>query len=397
MDAHWHQDYINLWQTLWSLQSEYRNFCYIISGVNPTVVECDNIDGIQNPLFGIVPHQYLTGLNLAEIRRMLHILGRRMGLHFDENALRSLHFKYGGHPLLTRKACSFIHSTILFSDVERPVDIGAEFIAANASILDDNMEFYFKHILSELEAFYPDEYEMLKMSVSGQVLDFAELAKDVSLRRHLENYGLLSINQKTNVPVFLIDCLRTFLERETARSEGRPYAVRVSEGVARDQWLKARSLQITKEMRALESTVRGKLNFSILPAGNIGEPEEFVRMSSARDGPTFERFINVCYKSIVEEIDRAGKTQKRADFFYNDVKLHLPKLFSAVYRIRAYRHWRFHSELFPQVKEAIQEYFLRDLGGEPQSIGSHEFSALQQVVLDELLLSIQEELGALSD
>src|ERR1700754_575856 len=319
MDTHWHRDYINLWQTLWSLQSEYRNFCYIVSGVNPTVVERDNIEGVQNPLFGIVPHQYLTGLNLDELRRMLHILGRRMGLYFDDGALRLLHNKYGGHPLLTRKACSSIHSTILFSDRQRPFDIDGVFIEANTEILDDNMEFYFKHILSELEAFYPDEYEMLKMSVSGQILDFAEMAKDFSLRRHLENYGRLSISPKTNIPFFLIDCLRSYLERETARDEKRPYAIRVSDGETRARWLSARSIQITKEMRALDAAVREKLGFSIFPHGSMAEPEEFVHMPSAHDGPTFERFINVCYKSVVEEIDRAGRAQKLTDFFFRDI------------------------------------------------------------------------------
>ncbi|HXO68734.1 MAG TPA: hypothetical protein VN838_07210, partial [Bradyrhizobium sp.] len=75
----------------------------------------------------------------------------------------------------------------------------------------------------------------------------------------------------------------------------------------------------------------------------------------------------------------------------------LPRLFDSTYRIRAYRHWRFHSELYQFVKDAIREYFIRDLGGEPQSPGAVEFQALQQIILDELLLSIQEELAALSD
>ncbi|SFL62484.1 AAA domain-containing protein [Bradyrhizobium sp. NFR13] len=255
LDPHWHIDFINLWQTLWSLQSEFRNFSFFISGVNPTVVEIDKISGIQNPLFGIVSYQYLTGLNLSELRRMLHILGRRMGLEFTESATLALHRKYGGHPLLTRKACSFIHTAVQIEGTERPVSISSEFISMHEDILDENMEFYFKHVLTELEDFYPDEYEMLKMAVAGQRLDFSEFATDASLRRHLESYGLVSIDPKTNIPTFMIDCLRSYLERETARKEGRQYRIRLTTGDERASWLKARCHQIVKEFRALNVAI----------------------------------------------------------------------------------------------------------------------------------------------
>jgi len=51
----------------------------MIAGVNPSVVEIDSVGGVQNPLFGIVSYQFLTGLNPEETRNMIRTLGKRMG------------------------------------------------------------------------------------------------------------------------------------------------------------------------------------------------------------------------------------------------------------------------------------------------------------------------------
>ena len=69
----------------------------------------DLIDGIQNPLFGIVPYHYLRGLDIDDLRRLVTVLGRRMGMKFENDAIEYLGDRYGGHPLLTRIACSLTH------------------------------------------------------------------------------------------------------------------------------------------------------------------------------------------------------------------------------------------------------------------------------------------------
>jgi hypothetical protein len=47
MDQHWHKEYIDFWQTLWSLQSTQGNISFIICGVNALVAETDTIARIQ--------------------------------------------------------------------------------------------------------------------------------------------------------------------------------------------------------------------------------------------------------------------------------------------------------------------------------------------------------------
>lgn len=67
-DTHWRKDFIEFWQTLWSAQSEIKCLSLILGGVNADVVENDLIDQIQNPLFGIVPNNYLAGLQKKNVK-----------------------------------------------------------------------------------------------------------------------------------------------------------------------------------------------------------------------------------------------------------------------------------------------------------------------------------------
>ena len=53
LGPHWGDDFIPFWQTIWSAQSQYRKFSFILAGVNASVVEIDRVSGVQNPMFGI--------------------------------------------------------------------------------------------------------------------------------------------------------------------------------------------------------------------------------------------------------------------------------------------------------------------------------------------------------
>jgi len=110
-DIHWHKGFVPFWQTLWAAQSQVRRLSNIVVGVNPNVVEMDAVQGVQNPMFGIVQPKYLRGFELDELKGMLKFFGKRMGLTFAADAQSYLLKRYGGHPLLIRMACSEVHKT----------------------------------------------------------------------------------------------------------------------------------------------------------------------------------------------------------------------------------------------------------------------------------------------
>ena len=127
--THWEKDFVPFWQTIWSAQSQHRKFSFTVAGVNASVMEQDRVNGIQNPMFGIVKTQYLTGFDKEEVRTLLNVFGKRMGMRFDESSLDALFERYGGHPLLTRMICSQINNGVKVSGITRPVDVTSKTVA----------------------------------------------------------------------------------------------------------------------------------------------------------------------------------------------------------------------------------------------------------------------------
>jgi hypothetical protein len=392
LDQHWRTDYIDFWQTLWSLQSTQGNVSFIVCGVNPLVSEMDTVDGTQNPLFGIVPSHYLTGLKHAELRQMVRFFGKRMGLNFSEDAVQVLWDRYGGHPLLSRKACSFLHSMFEQEGKARPLEITAQLVRNNEADLDYEMEFYCKHILSELEHFYPDEFEVLCMGASGQDLDFNWFIQQRQFVRHLREYGIIDV-KKGERPRFVIDCLKTYLMHETARRENRAYSRRIIEGNQRATWLKNRLTTLVKEFRTLNSIVQSSLSFQLFAGDTLFSPEEFVQIPAAVNYDTLLSFLVIANRLINDSIDRSGMKQGYKDFFFDKVKNELPTLFDALWRLRCYRHFVAHEVLNPSTKAGFEKYVTADFGIYKDSFDDKECMIVQQIVLDELALCIQDSIA----
>jgi len=80
------------------------------AGVDPSLFEQPQIRGTANPLYQFALVKFLEPLNRDEMQGMVRILGKRTGMRFrDHELIDSLHAEYGGHPLLSRQACSFLH------------------------------------------------------------------------------------------------------------------------------------------------------------------------------------------------------------------------------------------------------------------------------------------------
>lgn len=168
-DMHWHKEFVPFWQTLWAAQSQVRRLSNIVVGVNPKVVEMDTVQGVQNPMFGIVQPKYLKGFDQDELKGMLKFFGKRMGLTFSLDAQVYLLKRYGGHPLLIRMACSEVHKALEKERVARPFAVTEDILRTGEEQRDEELIFYCRHVVNELQKFYPDEYAVLEMLASGQI------------------------------------------------------------------------------------------------------------------------------------------------------------------------------------------------------------------------------------
>ncbi len=393
-DMHWHTEYINFWQTIWAAQSVHRRISVLIAGVNPSVVEIDRIGGTQNPLFGIVPYSFLTGLSAEEVRRMLRVLGKRMGLSFADDAARYMYLRYGGHPLLSRLAASYVHRRAAAGKVSRPLAVTASDLSSTEDQRDGDLSFYCRHVVSELKEFYPDEYTLLEWLSAGRTADYLEFASYPDYIRHLRAYGLVS--PESDVPPRVtLSVVARYVALEEARREGRKTVLRLVPPVERAAWLERRKRAILDDLAELERVAEAASLPSLFGPNSFQESHRFAALAVVASETDFEAFINCCHRCFVESIEAFGRHLTKADYFWSDIKIAYPALQDALHRVRVYRHQRMHIKLNPGVEQALQRFLRQDLEArEPAGVDDLWF-LLQQATLDAMFNALQIELARL--
>lgn len=389
---HWNQDFVPFWQTLWSTQSQFRRFCFVIAGVNASIVETDRYGGIQNPMFGIVKSRYLTGFEKGEVYSLLTALGKRMGMNFEDDAVELLFSRYGGHPLLTRLICSQISTEFKAANAPRPVRIDAAYIRKDMLNREQEIQFYCGHITSELEDFYVEEYDMLEVLASGNVNDFNELSQDVNLTRHLKSYGLVDFSEAF-FPRFAIPVIQGYIASKWRKSNALKSNRYIVPENRRKEFVLGRSTSILRDLRLAEKRfVTQSLSPLYGPVGPT-EAESFAASKVVISRDDAVSFLNQCNRSLIEPIDATGKAAGRGNYFYNDLPTVYPRLWAALNRVRAYRNYLMHVKLNPQAQTQLDNYILEDFDGMTIDSVADGWFRLQAAVLDGLVMGTQAEMA----
>lgn len=390
LDDHWHTEFIDFWQTIWSVQSIYRNLVFILAGVNPSIVETDIVNGVQNPLFSIVQSEYLQGLTNDDARLMIRTLGRRMGLSFEYDAINALYDQYNGHPMLLRLACSYINRSL--DNTTRPVKISLDLIKPLQSEIDIELSYYFRHVVSEIKQFYPEEYEMFELLASGQTVDFIELSSVAEYTKHLYSYGLVAKDEK-GIPYVKMPVAGRYVAMELAKKEHRTGWYKIIEKDKRDKWVSQRIQSIIRDMRLLEMAIARANKPKLFGANSFPEAEKFAALKTIKSSGEYNHFFNVCSKCFVESIENYGKDQGNENYFRNDIKASYPALFEVLRRIKIYRHHEDHLELKKAVSKDFSLIWNEDTEGvtDPQE----QLFVVQQRILDGLMSAIQIEIDSL--
>ena len=210
------QDFIKFWQVIRSTYQNYRDenvFTYLITGTNPRAIEKSTIDKIDNPIFAQFPAMYIPPFDFIQTKEMLDKLGGYVGLAFDEITCTRLIEDFGGHPLLMRQMCSFIHRK---TSTQRPIAINrSDYDSLKEQFYKDENGFikYAQMVLEVLENWYPDEFQMLTWMSVGENQTFEGLAKESpEYITHLLNYGII---ERNNLGYgFKIESLKLFLSNK---------------------------------------------------------------------------------------------------------------------------------------------------------------------------------------
>ena len=394
-DPHWREDFVPLWQTIWHAQSQFGNVAVFLGGVNPAVVEQDLVGDSQNPLFGLVPHDYVGGMTEQEIRRLGRTLGRAMGIRFTDDAISYVLRQYGGHPLLTRLAFSVTHKMLREAGAQLPIDVDHNALIRTEGQREAELSFYSQHVVSELSKFYPDEYELLTEIARGNLADVYEFTSDLSYSSHLKDYGLLTTDESGR-PSISISAVGRVLQLSASAEKGRRPVLDIRRESERSMWLAMRKQAINDNIEQLQQEIARQQRPPLFGPNSYPESHRFFEIGVVTDESSFATFINTCNRCFVESIESYGRDSGNRQYFRNDIQRAYPALSEALQRIKVYRHHRVHLKLEHQTDEDLRRFLDLDLNGQsPPNVPDLWFT-LQQRVLDDLLVGILVETDQLT-
>jgi hypothetical protein len=168
----------------------------VCAGVNPAIFERPLLpNGTDNLLYKLVRLSYLAPLARDEMADMVRDLGRRMGVRVrDHQVIDFLFAEYGGHALLTRKACSRAASERPRDEVPWHMTLADVEAASNATGSGTPLQ-QAAEILESFGAWFPDEatmlHELWSPDADAEAVARELIREDPEQIAHAAPYGLL--------------------------------------------------------------------------------------------------------------------------------------------------------------------------------------------------------------
>lgn len=282
--------FVKFWQVIRSTcqsNSTKRNFSFLIAGTNPRCVEIQTINKTDNPIFQQFTPMYIEPFSFTQTKEMIDRLGGFMGLKFSNEVCTHIVEDFGGHPLLMRQICSFIHKKLIKS--QRPFYIKkTDYNSYKQKFYNEQSGFhqYAKMILEVLTEWYADEYQMLKWLAIDDIDNFKECAQEPSFIMHLLNYGIIDKDNTSIGYHFKIEALQSYLE------DTNKYKKPIQSDEEREQEIQERRSSIEKKLRLL---VRRQLKSSL---GEEDAKSEIIRgIYGAKD---INHKSNIPYKDFFD-------------------------------------------------------------------------------------------------
>ncbi len=174
----------------------------ICAGVDPALFERPLLkSGADNLLYKLVRLMFLAPMDQDEMAEMVRDLGRRMGIRIrDHRAIEFLFAEYGGHPLLSRKACSMAARERAADEI--PWHMTLEDLQAVARSRGDGTPLQqASEILESFTEWFPTEGDLLRALWSPDSEESAiarlEIEEEPRHIEHAEPYGLLLATELT--------------------------------------------------------------------------------------------------------------------------------------------------------------------------------------------------------
>ena len=261
------------------LVQERDNFAFVLAGLSSSAIESAELYGAPNPLFSFARPLYLGPFSVREADELLNGIGRKVSLHWPEDAVVLAHDISGGHALLIRELASIVlqnqrHSRSNTVQI-RPGVVHQAIPKWRAAVSS-----HVRDVLPHLRRYYTDEVDLaiMLMDDPGAFGDFARPYSD-SVDR-LVALGIVSANRDgTWKPTPLLQFSYEFEKRPDAdrpassgvnpqRSADELVAADESETLERKETLRAHGGSIPDEV-IVDQVLKACLGFLNRRGGHV--------------------------------------------------------------------------------------------------------------------------------
>lgn len=334
-------DALYFWQAIRANIQMYNEcLSFIVAGVNPMCIERQEINGTDNPIFGMFNPTYTSLFEYEDIKNMVSSIGGRQGLSFEEPVYGKLMEDYGGHPFLVRQVCSKINNDLNNQKMQRPTEVSVNSYKLKSDEYRQDMTSVIEQILGVIQEYYSQEFELLKrLALDGRNAFKKEIALGDNGIRHLMGYCLI---EKEDGEYFIRiksieDYLKTKFIYDTSLNEQRDKRARIN--IRRDD---------------IEEKLRTVILFSLNAKYGKKAKNQLITIieKTSTDQAQRTKLINApSLKKAIEE-------------------LYLPQL-----KIVMEKHWKDYAVIFPD-KSKYEAYM--DLLQRSRIVGAHAKSVTEE-------------------
>jgi hypothetical protein len=185
----------------------HNGLVLLCAGVDPSIFERPLLEGRDNLIYKLVRLLWLAPMEKPEMADMVRSLGRRMGVRIRDHAvIDRLYDEFGGHPLLTRKACSM--ATRGREANELPFAITLERISRAISTRGiDSASVQARDVFASFDEWFPSEAQIVRFlwSPDPEERELAEamLEENPDGLAHATSYGLMFTDMSPRIRAIL--------------------------------------------------------------------------------------------------------------------------------------------------------------------------------------------------
>ena len=209
--SQWGDSFVRAWRLLRGIEQQHPGrLSYFVTGTNPSCIETNQLNKVENPAYNYFSKQYLPPLSDVECKELLTQLGSQVGLDWTPEALDRLIEHVGGHPFLLRAYGSTIHKALLPRLNVRSVT--KEVVEGNLQAFMGQVNSTLSQMIEVLNDNYPNEFYLLETLALGRIGEFRELAMAFpNDTLHLVGYGLIGSDFTSSS--IEVEVLQTWMQR----------------------------------------------------------------------------------------------------------------------------------------------------------------------------------------